>query len=86
MEVACSCVCDLDLAAAQVLWVILVNIWYLSKLNIRDVVKRFDHRSNPGKYLHVLDFGFDSKLVEENSHRRLLSQAKSLSDIGHLKK
>ena len=35
MEVACSCVCDLDLAAAQVLWVILVNIWYLSKLNIR---------------------------------------------------
>ena len=85
MEVACSCVCDLDLAAAQVLWVILVNIWYLSKLNIR-CGQTFDHRSNPGKYLHVLDFGFDSKLVEENSHRRLLSQAKSLGDIGHLKK
>ena len=40
----------------------------------------------PGKYLHVLDFRFDSKLVEENSHWRLFSQAKSLSDIGHLKK
>ena len=61
----------------------LVNIWFCQKWTA-DVVKYFDHRSNLGKYLHILDFRFDSKLIEENSHRRLLSQTKSLSNVGHL--
>ena len=61
----------------------LVNIWFRQKWTL-DVVKYFDHRSNLGKYLHILDFRFDSKLIEENSHRRLLSQTKSLSNVGHL--
>jgi len=36
------------------------------------------------KYLHVLDFWFNSKLIENNSHWSLLSQAQGFSNVGNL--
>ena len=52
----------------------LVNIWFHQKEQMVE------------KYLHVLDFRFNSKLIEDDSHRSLLSQAQGLSNIGNLRR
>ena len=52
----------------------LVNIWFHQKEQMVE------------KYLHVLDFRFNSKLIEDDSHWSLLSQAQGLSNVGNLRR